>query len=495
MIEFAPSAPFTVGLEEELLLVDPETLALVPTAADVLARLDAGRSVGHEAYAAELELRSAPALHVSAAVDELQGLRAHVAGAGATLLGAGVHPAGAHGDAALVDSERYRQVDDAMRGLIRRTPECALHVHVGVLNVETAIRVFNGLREWLPLLQGLAANSPWWFGSDSGLASARAALVRAYPGRGIPRALRDADDWDDLVAATTAAGGLADYTFLWWDLRLHPRHGTVEVRELDAQSSLDHVAGLAVLIRALACEAAQLPPRAGTPSEILAWSSFRAMRDGVEATILDTGVLAPLREIARSTVERLRPIARELGDEDALDAVAGILASGGGAGRRRRAFAEGGLRLLLEQLVEETARRDEPLPSNRGLRPSSERPEPTVASRWLDARSRCDLDELAALTAEQAVWASPVVGEVRGREAVVEQIRAGFTDADEFGTELLSFETRGEKAVAVIRNTGRRNGQELDSLQSLFLQTAGGSVTSVRVAVDDPEAIETFWSD
>jgi len=372
-----------------------------------------------------------------------------------------------------------------MRGLIRRTPECALHVHVGLPDIETAITVFNGLRGWLPLLQGLAANSPWWFGIDSGLASARAALVRAYPGRGIPRALRDAADWEELVDTMTAAGELPDYTFLWWDLRLHPRHGTVEVRELDAQSSLDHVAALAALVRSLAYEAAQRPPRPGEPSETLAWSSFRAMRDGVDASIVDDGALRPLREVASSTVARLGPIARELGDEEALDGVSELLASGGGAGRQRRAFAGGGLRRVLELLVEETTRRD-----------GRDRDATTsIARLWLDARSRRDLERLGTLTAAGAVWTSPVVGEVRGREAVVEQVRSGFVDADEFATELLSLEARGEKAVALIRNTGRRNGQELDSLQSLFIHTEGETVTSVRVAVDDPDAIESFWAD
>src|SRR5262249_37514423 len=157
---------------------------------------------------------------------------------------------------------RYRHVDGEMRGLIRRTPECALHVHVGMPDAETAVRVFNRIRSHLPLLQGLAANSPWWFGVDSGLASARGALVRAYPGRGIPRALRDVDEWEEVVAETTAAGELPDYTFLWWDVRLHPRLGTIEIRELDAQSSVDDAASLAALVRALVVEAVDstLPP-------------------------------------------------------------------------------------------------------------------------------------------------------------------------------------------------------------------------------------------
>src|SRR5207244_5150851 len=171
----------------------------------------------HEAYAAEVELRSPPLRDTGEAIEALAGTRAAARDAGAVLLGAGVHPAGRLGDAPLVHHERYARVDDQMRGLIRRTPECALHVHVGMPDPETAIRAFNGMRRHLPLLQGHSANSPWWFGVDSGMASARSALVRAYPGRGIPRAFRDFDDYASTVAEAVRAGGLDDYTFLRWD--------------------------------------------------------------------------------------------------------------------------------------------------------------------------------------------------------------------------------------------------------------------------------------
>jgi ketosteroid isomerase-like protein len=117
----------------------------------------------------------------------------------------------------------------------------------------------------------------------------------------------------------------------------------------------------------------------------------------------------------------------------------------------------------------------------------------SVARRWLDARERGDFGELRALTASDARWESPVAGEASGGDAVVEQVRAGFDDADEFATELISLEERNDKAVATIRNTGRRNGDVLDSLQTLFLRVRGDEVASVRVAVDDPEAIRAFW--
>jgi ketosteroid isomerase-like protein len=117
-----------------------------------------------------------------------------------------------------------------------------------------------------------------------------------------------------------------------------------------------------------------------------------------------------------------------------------------------------------------------------------------VVRNWLAARESCDLSRLAELTAADARWVSPVVGEVSGRDAVVEQVRAGFADADAFETALLALESRGDRSVALIRNVGHRNGSTLDSLQALCLRTTDGVVASVQVAVDDPEAIEAFWA-
>ncbi|CAA9515790.1 MAG: Enzymatic protein of unknown function, partial [uncultured Solirubrobacteraceae bacterium] len=220
---------FTVGLEEELMLVEPRApWALAPVAADVLARMERSEATaGHEAYAAEIELRTPVCETGAEAVRTLAEGRHAVAGAGATALVAGLHPTAAFGDAELVDEPRYRRVRADMRGLIERTPECALHVHVGMPDAETAIRVLNGLRAWMPLLQALSANSPWWFGRDSGMASARWAMVRAYPGRGIPPVFADYAAYEEAVTAARAAGGFEDYTHLWWDVRPHPRHGTI----------------------------------------------------------------------------------------------------------------------------------------------------------------------------------------------------------------------------------------------------------------------------
>ena len=151
-----------------------------------------------------------------------------------------------------------KQITEQAPNLLERTPTCALHIHVGMPDAATAIAVCNRLRAHLPLLQALAAHSPYWHGRDAGFATARAQLFRGFPRAVIPRAFTD---WDDYVAAAEAwiaAGDLPDYTFLWWDIRPHPRLGTVEVRAMDAQSRLASVAGIAALVHALAAACADV---------------------------------------------------------------------------------------------------------------------------------------------------------------------------------------------------------------------------------------------
>lgn len=341
------SVTCALGVEEELLLVDAATHGLAHDAPRVLAAVPALKA---DLYLALVESATPVSTDAHAAVAALGATRAQAHAAGATLLGAGIHPDGPFGEAPHVPEERYREVGAQLRGLARRTPTCALHVHVGVPDRETALRVHNGLREHLPLLQALAANSPFWHGTDSGFASARAQLFRGYPRAEIPQAFSSWDEYEASVAAVLAAGDLPDYTFLWWDLRPHPRLGTVEVRAMDAQSSLRDVLALTALVRALARRAAEegRPGRAGpSPREALMESSYRAGRDGLAATLWHDGALRPVAEIARSVTTGL--------EEPGLDEVERILRDGNGAARQRRAHERGGMPALLAALVAETA--------------------------------------------------------------------------------------------------------------------------------------------
>jgi carboxylate-amine ligase len=357
-LRFGSEADFAIGVEEELILVHPVTHALVHTGVDVLGRMDVPQGAGSahpDTYSALVELASPVSASAPEAVASLAALRARLRGAGGTAIGAGVHPDGTFGDVEHVPARRYRKIAAQLRGLLLRTPTCALHVHVGMPDAETAIVVCNGLRERLPLLQALAANSPFWHGRDSGLATARAQLFRGFPRAEIPRAFAGFDDYAETVAAVVQAGDLPDYTFLWWDIRPHPHLGTVEVRAMDSQSALWSVAGLAALVHALARLEAERGPRAWAPREALMEASFSAARDGLDARIPHDGALRPAREVARAALKEARPFAREAGADAALEAVERILREGNGADRQRGAHARRGMPAVLDLLARETA--------------------------------------------------------------------------------------------------------------------------------------------
>jgi glutamate---cysteine ligase / carboxylate-amine ligase len=354
---FGRTAPFSLGVEEELLLVNAHSLTLEHHTSEVMgrARPPAGE-IKPDVYEALVESATPIVADAAGAAASLSGLRAALRDAGATLLGCGLHPTAAFGDVVHVPERRYLEIAASMQGLLRRTPTCALHVHVGMPDPQTAIAVHNRLRSWLPLLQALAAHSPYWHGVDSGFATARAQLFRGFPRATVPPAFASWDAYLELIDYWQAADNLPDYTFLWWDIRPHPQLGTVEVRAMDAQSRLDSVAGLAALVHALAAACADgVEEVVGLPTEALTESSFRAGRDGLDATVWWRGALRPVREIAADALALAAPYARDLGGEDALEGIERILRDGGGAQRMRAAHDSGGMQAVLALLAAEAA--------------------------------------------------------------------------------------------------------------------------------------------
>jgi glutamate---cysteine ligase / carboxylate-amine ligase len=354
---FGEGEPFTLGLEEELLLVDAETLQLAHVADQIVPRSALPRDrLDHEAFLAEVEVRSTPVGSVADAIGQLAEGRAEAVRAGgagqpaATILAAGLHPDARLFDVELVKSERYERVEQQMQGLIKRTPECALHVHVGVPDTDAAVAAMNGIRERLPLLHGLGANSPYWFGNDSGMASSRAAVIRAYPGRGIPPVMRSWDQYLACLDAVRAGGGPTDHTMVWWDARPQPRLGTVELREVDAQTDLESAAAIAALARAIIRRAVEDPVSDPAPEQALHWSSFRAARDGLDAEIWFDGSPERLRKVALTVLNRLGE-----GNDPELEGVERIVREGNGADRQRAAFEDGGMSALLRYLADGTA--------------------------------------------------------------------------------------------------------------------------------------------
>jgi len=340
---FGEGEPFTIGLEEELFLVDPHDGHLVNRGAEVIEQLGElpRGDIKNELHKSQIELITGVCTTVTEAVAQLCELRRAVLATGVGVVACGTHPTAVEGDSHFTQKRRYERIHELL-GDAGATPVCALHIHVGMPDADTAIRVFNGLRRHLPLLEALAANAPYRHGRDTGLASARELTLRSWPRAGVPRAMADLDDFLRSTARLTKVAEVADYTFHWWKLRPHPRIGTVEIRALDTQLSPRHTAALAAAVQSLARYEAGAEPVDGPPNEILDEASFRAAREGVAATLPDDeDELRPVAELLERMIEQIRPAARELRCEAQIDDLSVLLDCGGGAGIQRSAGGGG----------------------------------------------------------------------------------------------------------------------------------------------------------
>ena len=344
------TSELTLGLEEEVMLVEPGPWSLHQDGDAVLASLEPGLRdrASAETHASALELATGVHGDVAGAAGELAALRerlaAHLAGRHLAAAAAGLHAFTTWRDTVVSRGARYRALQASLHGLSEREPTFALHVHVAVPDPEGAVSVMNGLRGRLPLLLALSGNSPFWQGRDTGMASMRLPLFQAFPRTGPPRAFADYRDWVGCVEALVGPGAIPDATHIWWDLRLQPRFGTVEVRVMDAQTEVADTAALAALVQCLAAGI-----RAGEPvtsgedvsAEVLRENCFLAARDGMRARLIVDGRLVEARALVEDLAGRCEPLARELGCSAELSGLE-RLAAATGADRQRSRHAEGG---------------------------------------------------------------------------------------------------------------------------------------------------------
>src|SRR4051794_19207604 len=283
-----------------------------------------------ETHKSALELATGVHADVRSAVTELRTLRCELDRAvrllGMRVASAGTHPSAVWQDTVVSTGERYDFVYGSMRELARREPTFALHVHVGLNSSNDAVRLVNKMRAHLPLFLALSVNSPFWQGRDTGLASARTPLFQAFPRVGIPRRFRDYADYVDTVDLLMRCESLPDPTFLWWDVRPQPRFGTVEVRIMDAQSTVAETASLVALVQCVArleVQRGYASTRSLEVPEALDENRFLAARDGMSAQLIDVELerRVPARDVAMRLVEACAPHARELGCEAELDGV------------------------------------------------------------------------------------------------------------------------------------------------------------------------------
>jgi carboxylate-amine ligase len=350
---------YTLGIEEEVMLLQPRDYSLAQASDVVLARLS-GPLVAHtspETHAAVIELATGVHLDVAGAATELAALRAELvrelSAIGLVAASAGTYPLEYAGQPRVSRSARYRRLAASMRALARRDPTLALHVHVGVPDPEDAIQVLNSLRSAVPLLIALSANSPFCQGRDTGFASSRTVIFQGFPRTGTARQFAGYADYVRAVDQLIASEAVPDPSYLWWDVRIQPKLGTVEVRATDAQASVADSASLAALVQSLArSELEGDHPRTEIGTEALAENRFLAARDGMDANLIDPAkrALVPVRKLVEELLGRCRPHAASLGCSVELERLA-ALAEANGADRQRARGAEGGLTQLLASLT------------------------------------------------------------------------------------------------------------------------------------------------
>jgi carboxylate-amine ligase len=350
---FEQPEPLTVGLEEEVFLIDGDSLDLAPAALEVLGRLGADARFKSELPAAQIEIITPPCRRVGEAVAVIEDARAalvRACGVGVRPMCAGVHP-GAGAEALLSSGPRYDEIAFEYGAIARRQVVASLQVHVAVGGAERSLAVHNALRSYLPELAALAANAPFHEGRDTALASVRPKLSEQLPRQGVPPPIASWEAFAEDLRWGAAAGVLPEPGRWWWELRPHVSFGTIEVRVPDAQTRVAEVGAIAAVAH---CLIAWLAARhdAGEalpvdPSWRIAENRWLSCRDGVEGSLVDarTGRRRPTRERLHELLDELDAVANDLGATAEL-AEARMLVEANGAIRQRAVAEEHGIRAL-----------------------------------------------------------------------------------------------------------------------------------------------------
>ncbi len=370
-IPFTHNARPTLGVEVELHLVDRETGALASVSEALLADLGRGHEgehpyAKHELFQSTVEIITGICDTAADARAVLAGTLAEVRSAGERLgvvpMGAGTHPFACSEQQEISPRDRYHALVEEMQWAARRLLICGTHFHVGVPSGRHAVAVLNELLRHLPLLQILSASSPFFEGEDTGLASVRPKIFEGLPTAGLPPEIADWEDFEDFMGTLVTSGVIRSVKEVWWDIRPHPELGTVELRMCDASPTLREVTAIAGLAQCLVADAiarfdaGELPPapRSWTVRE----NKWLAARHGVNADLIasDTGERVPAEHLLEQLVDRLTPVAQELGATDELADVLDVWASGPSYLRQRAIVEAGGsLEDVVQHLVGEMA--------------------------------------------------------------------------------------------------------------------------------------------
>src|SRR5213075_2283431 len=259
---------------------------------------------------------------------------------------AGTHPFSLFERQRITARDRYRTLVDQLQYVARRELIFGMHVHVAVDDADKAIQVVNGLLAHLPAFLALSASSPFWRGEPTGLASSRQMVFAAFPRSGPPPRFKDYNDYAEVVGQLEKTGCIADYTHIWWDIRLHPRFGTVEIRVCDAVTRVEDAVALAAYCQ---CLVKMYSERHAVGAEIPSYhriltteNKWLAARYGLQAPVMDLATgrrnRVPVAQLVRRTLRDIEPHAQELGSDRELEGIREILSRGNGADQQRRTF-------------------------------------------------------------------------------------------------------------------------------------------------------------
>lgn len=354
-----PGGAFTLGAEDEVLLVDEKGRLLGEAARSAVATLrkivPADGAIEGEIFVDEVELQTPVCPDAEELIRTLGAMRSSLVLTGTPLMAVGVHPSADFGTAVIATSPRYDRLGAEFAGLFR-TPTAAFQVHIGLPDVDTAMVVYRALRNRLSVFRALAACSPYWHGRDSGLACARPAILRSYPRTTMPPTLRSWQEYVATIERQMSAADVPDYTYVCWELRPQPRLGTLEVRVMDAQPWLARAGGLAALLQGLARHAVEVPDRVDLPGDVVLANDFSACRHGLDGTILDLdGSRRPLLEVAACALEDARRQLAPDGLDGPLETVRAMLVEPPEYVRQRDLCEQQGMPALLADLVARTA--------------------------------------------------------------------------------------------------------------------------------------------
>jgi carboxylate-amine ligase len=360
---------YTLGIEEELMIVDEETLDLSNSIERLLADLSDVPTEGEvkpELMESVCEIATTPTRNTVQAGAQLRALRRTVNQVahqrGLAIGAAGTHPFALWEDQRIVARPRYRDLISGLQFVARQEIIFGIHIHVGVDDPDKAIHVTNGMRVHAPLLLALSANSPFWRGDSTGLDSSRTPVFRTFPRVGIPPRYDDFADWSRRIEFMMDSKVIGDYTYLWYDVRPHPNFGTVEIRVMDSQTRVEQTLALAALVQAMVkelCEHYESGEQLSRyPYEMLDENKWLAARHGLGGSLVDLPdkTRVPVPELARRLMERLRPHAEELGSEADFDCIEDILDRGNGASRQVVVYeANHDLREVVREILDATA--------------------------------------------------------------------------------------------------------------------------------------------